>query len=135
MSGRIVHEPVGQGDHRCTPPFSDGEMRLRPHPFYGWKSSYEKGTVWECSCGRTWVSSGRQWHPEGRFARWRRERRNRHQQHSGNGTVVLDPVNAPTDVLPPSAAIVTQGQQKPHRQPPQTTSQAKPPPPPPRGSR
>jgi hypothetical protein len=47
---------------------------------------YPRGTVWECHCGKTWVSLGApfvnmpgdcHFKPESQFARWRRTRRER----------------------------------------------------------
>lgn len=90
---KIVHAPVVP--HSCSPgwtwrPIPDNapEYSLVPGGKggrYGTPPSrwdYPKGTVWECDCGRTWVSRGycqQCWNVhfrrEGRFARQRRERK------------------------------------------------------------
>lgn len=61
MSGQIVARPAAR--HACNPgwrnefrdgpPFGPGMYAIPPDA-----SDYPKGTVWECECGRTWVSTG-----------------------------------------------------------------------------
>lgn len=93
---KIVHTPVLP--HSCDPgwtwtPIPDDEreaLQLVPGGKggrYGKPPSsydYPKGTVWECDCGNTWISTGplySNWpgscgfRREGRFARRRGERR------------------------------------------------------------
>jgi hypothetical protein len=82
-TGRIVSTPPR--GHSCDPGWQTctGEDGTRYGiPPASW--DYPKGTVWECGCGRTWVSRGAiapnspgfvDWRREGRRSRWRRERR------------------------------------------------------------
>jgi hypothetical protein len=83
----IVHTPVVP--HSCSPgwtwtPIPD-DMLVPGAKGGGYGTpparwNFPKGTVWKCDCGRTWVALGRcrcwqvHFRPEGRFARWRRER-------------------------------------------------------------
>lgn len=88
----VVHRPLPR--HDCQPgwewhPHSgDGPLgdRLTGHlignPPDPWR--FPRGTVWACDCGQTWVSCGSPapnmpgvctFRREGRFERWRRERR------------------------------------------------------------
>ena len=62
MSGQIVARPAAR--HACNPGWRNEFPRratVRPrhvrHPSPD-ASDYPKGTVWECECGRTWVSTG-----------------------------------------------------------------------------
>jgi hypothetical protein len=79
---RIVDQP--RAKHACPPARSlSGAWReydsdSRQYVF----QSDPTGTVRACECGKTWVSTGGRpgllvalWRPEGRFERWRRERR------------------------------------------------------------
>jgi hypothetical protein len=82
-TGRVVVMPAAE--HRCAPGWrskvaSDGKRYSIP------PSSFDcpKGTVWECGCGRAWVSRGAisphspgftYWRREGRWSRWRRTSR------------------------------------------------------------
>ncbi len=82
-TGHVVATPARK--HDCEPGWTtktgtDGRLYSVPP----WASDYPKGTVWECPCGRTWVSRGAQvpgrslfawWRREGRLARWRRTRK------------------------------------------------------------
>lgn len=90
--GRMVREAPAV--HHCRPPdpmgtnadweFPDGLGRA-PRLRDGVRLPHV-GDVWECSCGWTWVlgppargqgyvSFVKEWRPETRFERWRRERR------------------------------------------------------------
>lgn len=81
--GRVVARPLPK--HDCAPGWtaktgSDGKGRVLDPPS---ATDYPKGTVWECPCGKTWVSRGSagtysnmaHWHREGRPARWWRTRK------------------------------------------------------------
>lgn len=70
--------------HECMPGWTvrtsyTGSGRVLDPPS---ASDYPKGTVWECKCGKTWVSRGPEayhaniagWRREGWLARWRRIR-------------------------------------------------------------
>jgi hypothetical protein len=83
MSGKVVHPVVIE--HECTPGWrwkpitagsgippivpgaKGGEFGVPPSAH-----EFPKGTVWECACGRAWVSLGRT--PSSLDAGWRRER-------------------------------------------------------------
>lgn len=87
---RVVHEPPVK--HVCRPGVTRREIRddfgllrkgtvalVPPCPW-----DYPRGTVVECDCGKTHVSLGAVYdhapgrcyfRPEGKFERWRRERR------------------------------------------------------------
>jgi len=63
--GQVISKPVP--GHSCAPGWSDYYVAKRDDYFGtepGWYSSppdayeYPKGTVWQCACGRTWVSTG-----------------------------------------------------------------------------
>lgn len=92
MSG-VVHQPTTV--HECDPgwtwkpiqPDSDLALVTWEGARYGVPPTawdYPKGTVWECECGRTWVSTGAValnalgvcgWRRESRWAKRRRLRR------------------------------------------------------------
>jgi hypothetical protein len=94
MGGKVVASPPSE--HYCAPGWTrcqqieDGGCfpagSYYAIPPAGW--DYPKGTVWECECGRTWVSTGPpsfnspglvDFRPERRRERRRRERgRNPH---------------------------------------------------------
>lgn len=84
---RVVHKP--ERPHRCDPGWrveAVNDTTLLPFTHHSippdpW--DYPRGTVWECDCGRRWVSTGAiadnmpgvlGWKPEGRIAAWRRRR-------------------------------------------------------------
>lgn len=78
MTGQVVSKPTQK--HTCAPgwglEFTDGP------PFGpGWYSTppdareFPKGTVWECDCGVTWVSTGPIAPNSPGFIGFRRERR------------------------------------------------------------
>ena len=82
-TGRVISAPPRK--HECHPGWTaraatDGKGRVFDPPS---ATDYPKGTVWECSCVRTWVSRGRtgtwanipSWRRESRLARWRRTRK------------------------------------------------------------
>lgn len=68
MSSGIVHRPpvrhacapgwtYSEPGEDCGPPFgAPPPGRCWAYPPNGY--AYPKGTVWECECGRTWVSTG-----------------------------------------------------------------------------
>lgn len=95
--GRVISVP--ERKHVCAPgwaelppvtghpatgdvmPLPPGMRRVAPPSAY----DYPAGTVWECACGKTWVSKGRtvrrngvsnfaDFRPERRLERWRRTR-------------------------------------------------------------
>lgn len=75
----VVHVP--QRGHSCGPNTRSGVWWDERGPLYD-----APGTVRQCECGRTWVAERRTpglavptWRREGRFERWRRERRERSQ--------------------------------------------------------
>lgn len=80
-TGRVIARPSHK--HDCSPGWttktgSDG----RPYGIPPSSWDYPEGTVWACPCGKTWVSGMRaegsffaRWHPESRWARWRRTRK------------------------------------------------------------
>jgi len=95
MTGRVIARP--ERKHECAPgwtygPVSDGTSKPGEllhldagervaHPPSGY--DYPEGTVWQCECGRTWVSTGppapnrpgmTDFRPESRRKRRRRER-------------------------------------------------------------
>ena len=80
MSGRVITK--GQAPHSCEPGWewkqSDHEIApgsgahrygVPPDP---WR--YPEGTVWECECGRRWVSRGSVYVNSPGMCFWRRER-------------------------------------------------------------
>lgn len=82
-TGRVIATPPRK--HDCAPGWtaraaSDGKGRVLDPPS---ATDYPKGTVWECPCGKTWVSRGSAgtysnaayWRRESRAARWRRTRK------------------------------------------------------------
>lgn len=83
MSGVVFRPP---SVHTCAPgwewtPVTPGSGIPGTH--YGTpptEDSHPRGTVWECDCGTRWISRGVlgwtvAWEREGRFARWRRIRK------------------------------------------------------------
>ena len=81
-TGRVIAAPPRK--HDCAPGWTtktdaSGERYGIPPTTH----DYPKGTVWECPCGKTWVSRGTtgtwanipSWRREGRVARWRRTRK------------------------------------------------------------
>jgi hypothetical protein len=91
MGGQVIHREPAK--HRCLPGWTSRPATPGP-PFFlppgtmlsepPRGSGYPPGTVWQCDCGKTWVSRGPVkgsgdftpvFQPEGRFARRRRERR------------------------------------------------------------
>jgi hypothetical protein len=87
MSGKVIARPENR--HECAPgwrtefrdgpPFGPGNYAIPPDA-----REFRKGTVWECECGKTWVSTGPiapnapgfiDFRREGRWERRRRERR------------------------------------------------------------
>lgn len=86
MTGKVVQQPK---KHSCDPgwtryqiddPFllslGVGSVGLKP------PEQVDAGTIWECECGKTWVAHypypnilSPDYRPEGRFERWRRERK------------------------------------------------------------
>jgi hypothetical protein len=88
MSGaEVVASPPAK--HVCTPGWdlrwSDASNGVAPLPagFYWHDRNLSPGTIVRCECDTTWVAEGHPddyrfglvWRREGRFARWRRERR------------------------------------------------------------
>lgn len=90
MSGRIVAKP--EPGHACAPGWATYTTGPEAEPFGAgtWASppneaDYPKGTVWECDCGRTYVSLG-SITPGDRTPRWRKERRReRRRREAGHG--------------------------------------------------
>lgn len=94
MSGRVVRgaEPA----HACAPGWTNRPLPAEEREAYAPATHYSvppdpwrfpRGTVWQCECGRTWVSLGAtarnapgqcHWRPEGRIERWQRERSQMH---------------------------------------------------------
>lgn len=96
MSGQVIARPARA--HECSPGWTYSEASGGP-PFHltpGTRIAhppsaydYPEGTVWQCECGRTWVSRGEvpgagragpgmmEWRPERRLERRRRERRSK----------------------------------------------------------
>lgn len=84
-NGKVVSRPEER--HRCSPgwtysepgedcgpPFGappDGRRWAYPPSGY----DYPAGTVWECECGQTWVSTGPPYRNAPGFVDFRRERR------------------------------------------------------------
>lgn len=68
MSGRVVAMPAPV--HRCAPGWTyrtPDPVEAIGHPGWDWDTrlayppdarDYPRGTVWECDCGKTWVSTG-----------------------------------------------------------------------------
>lgn len=91
MTARVVQTP--DRGHACNigwksvPLPDDHSSRKLGFTSYFVDAPYARslvGTVVACECGRTWVAHYpysnvlvASWRPEGRFARWRRERRER----------------------------------------------------------
>jgi hypothetical protein len=80
-SGHVVSIP--EREHACAPGWRDYYVAEQDGLGFGpgWYSAppasrdFPKGTVWECSCGRTWVSCGAAAPNSPGFTRWRPERR------------------------------------------------------------
>jgi len=92
MTGTVVH--TAERRHHCDPGVTtrkiDHTALCAPPPPFDYALveptpwGYPAGTVWQCECGRTWVSQGSPavnmpgvctFRREGRFERRRRERR------------------------------------------------------------
>lgn len=83
MSGRVIAFPARA--HKCAPGWRDHQGSdgcTYGVPPTAW--DFPKGAVWQCACGRTWISQGAvtlnspgftHWKPESQRARRRRERR------------------------------------------------------------
>lgn len=80
MGGQVVSAPEQR--HKCAPGWRDHYVDRQDSLGFGpgWYSAppdaseFPRGTVWQCECGKTWVSLGREG-PGSMFCRWRRERR------------------------------------------------------------
>ena len=104
MTGRVISVPERR--HQCSPgwkeippvtshpgsgeimPLPPGMRRVAPPSVY----DYPRGTVWECACGKTWVSQGSplvrhgvtsvaEFRPERRLERRRRLRQGAREHH------------------------------------------------------
>lgn len=86
MTTEVVSSPEPR--HACNPGWevrwSDGDAdTLLPAGWYYHPQQHPPGTVLLCDCGKTWIAEKDPrgfvgmvvWTEEGRFARWRRERR------------------------------------------------------------
>ena len=72
-TGRIVASP--ERKHSCDPGWStetSADGKRYGIPPSSW--DYPTGTVWECGCGRTWISRGAIAPNSPGFTHWRRER-------------------------------------------------------------
>lgn len=88
MGGSVVHK---DRTHICMPGWSEFTITDSDIPALNGRIGLREdhgirpGDVWQCECGRTWVAYrpqysnmvyfGVKFRPEGRIARWRRERR------------------------------------------------------------
>ena len=73
-TGRVIAAPPRK--HDCAPGWTwktRGDGRRYGIPPASW--DYPKGTVWECSCGTTWVSKGAIVPASPGFTWWRRQSR------------------------------------------------------------
>lgn len=77
MSGQVISRP--EREHACSPGWTQGGpvegmpgyVRAIPPAAY----DYPRGTVWECECGKVWVSKGAPAPQSPGFCDWRRETR------------------------------------------------------------
>ncbi len=75
--GKVLFTP--EREHGCAPGWTQGDP-VRDRPGYSYANppepgKYPKGTVWECPCGLTWVSTGPIAPNSPGFIDFRRERR------------------------------------------------------------
>ena len=92
MTGRVIATPTPK--HDCAPGWTTHYAPGNSRPFGpGWYSSppsaydYPKGTIWECPCGRTWVSTGPPAPNMPGVTGWRRERWwERHKRRGGEAS-------------------------------------------------
>ena len=77
MSGQVVHRPERQ--HSCAPGWTQGgPVADRPGCSYAIPPEpreFPEGTVWQCECGVSWVSTGPIAPNSPGFIGFRRERR------------------------------------------------------------
>ena len=75
MSGQVISRPGRE--HSCSPGWTQGgPVEHMPGKAYAIPPSaydYPKGTVWECECGKVWVSLGAPAPTSPGFCDWRRE--------------------------------------------------------------
>ena len=78
MSGQVISRP--EREHACSPGWT--YALAESGPFAGQRygippSAHDcpKGTLWECECGKVWVSLGARAPQSPGFCDWRRETR------------------------------------------------------------
>ena len=76
--GRVIERP--EREHACSPGWTDGGpvkdipgLEGRRYAIPPTSYDYPKGTVWECECGKVWVSLGAPAPQSPGFCDWRRE--------------------------------------------------------------
>jgi len=93
MNGRIVSRLPEE--HRCVPGWTEGEpVKDRPGYVYHMPPEprlFPKGTVWECGCGKTWVSTGPIASNSPGFIGFRPERRRERKRRVREALVNLPP--------------------------------------------